>query len=319
MKTQLNTDDISLLRKAQLSSACDEECKQALELTLANIHENQLMSADTVGHLADVCRNVALIIEQVDIPLAEQLIELALALRASGPLLLDKSKEYKWLMELAQKGEAEINGLVFAFGEGTPANLLKALAYGTYEQHEAMLLKQFITAEDRVLELGAGIGYMGVLAMTHCKPASYTAYEANPVLMPFIKQNMERNKVQFEIRNVLLLDHEENKNFYVTPEFWASSLIQPKSGIYDTVTIPAQNKNVVMEELKPTALVVDIEGGEAEFFNELNLSSVNKIIMEIHPAVLDDVALTKLYAQLMGAGFLLHFYASSKVVLYWYR
>jgi FkbM family methyltransferase len=319
MKTEFNKDDIALLRKVQLSKACNTECKQALELALANIHENHLMSADRLNHLTDVCRNVALIIEWVDIPLAHQLMKLALALRPSGTLLLNKCNEYKWLIELAQKGLTDSNGLMFNFNENTPAFLLKILANGTYEQAETALIKQFITSEDRVLELGAGIGYMGVLAMTHCKPASYIAYEANPALIPLIKQNMESNKVQFDVRNAILLNHEKDQIFYVTPVFLGSSLIQPRSGTYETVMIPSHNKHVVIEELKPTALIVDIEGGEDEFFNELDLNSVNKIIMEIHPAVLDDVALSKLYGQLISAGFLLHFNASSKVVLYWYR
>ena len=69
-------------------------------------------------------------------------------------------------------------------------------------------------------------------------------------------------------------------DFYVTPAFWASSLIKPEEGEFECVKVQGVNKHDVLREIKPTALVVDIEGGEASFFEGLDLGSVNKIIME---------------------------------------
>lgn len=319
MKTQLQTGDMELLQACLVAGICRAELQQAIREILTQVKEGQSFDGEMGHRIADACRDAALEQENSDLLRARQLMSLALAIRPTGPLLQRKTREYERLLQVSRAGVTEINGLELAFGENPPVSLLRALANGNYEQHEAKLLLQFIGPEDRVLELGAGIGYMGVLAMTHCKPLSYTAYEANPALLPFISRNMERNGVRFEARNALLANAEGHRDFYVTPAFWASSLLQPDSGPYEQVSVPSVSKNAVMAELRPTALVVDIEGGEAEFFTGLELTSVNKIMMEIHPAVLDDATLSALYRQLLQEGFKLHFAASSKVVLYWYR
>jgi predicted transcriptional regulator len=108
-------------------------------------------------------------------------------------------------------------------------------------------------------------------------------------------------------------------DFYITPAFWASSLVKPASGEYSKVTVPALDKNEVINSIKPTALIVDIEGGEIEFFQDLDLTSVNKIILEIHPLVVSDQDLSVLYKSLLNLGFNLDFKTSTKVVNYWYR
>lgn len=319
MKTQLEAGDVELLQTCFSEGFCRSELQQAIREILAEVEVAQDFDAEMGHRIANVCRDVALELESRDLQLAQQLMSLAFLIRPSGPVLQQKTREYERLLQISRVGVTEVNDIELAFGEHPPVPLLRALANGSYEQHEAKLLLQFIGPEDRVLELGAGIGYMGVLAMTHCKPLSYTAYEANPALLPFIGRNMERNGVQFEARNALLGNESGHRTFYVTPAFWASSLLEPDSGPYEPVTVPSVDKNAVMEELQPTALVVDIEGGEAEFFTGLDLNSVNKIMMEIHPAVLDDITLSALYGLLLKEGFKLHFAASSKVVLYWYR
>lgn len=319
MKTQLQAKDIELLKACLTASVYREELQQAIRDILAEVEVDKEFDAETGRRIANACRDAALALESSNLLRAQQLMLLALAIRPSGPLLQQKTLDYERLLQVARAGVTKINDIELAFGENPPVPLLKALANGSYEQHEAKLLIEFIGLEDRVLELGAGIGYMGVLAMTHCKPSSYVAYEANPALLPFINQNMERNRVRFEARNALLTNENGSREFYVTPAFWASSLLKPDSEPYEQVRVPSVDKNAIMAELKPTALVIDIEGGEAEFFAELSLTSVNKIIMEIHPAVLDDATLSALYEQLFKEGFRLHFAASSKVVLYWYR
>ncbi|WP_319781516.1 FkbM family methyltransferase [Oceanisphaera sp. IT1-181] len=319
MKIRLEAEDVKIVQKCLSTAVCSNEQQQALHEIMAKAEAGIEFDTEMSDHIANTCRDIALSLEASDLYCAQQLMSLALAIRPSGPLLQKKTHEYAKLLQVFESGSTECNGIKLAFGENLPLPLLKALANGSYEQHEAKLLMQFIGPEDRVLELGAGIGYMGSLAMTYCKPLTYTAYEANPALLPLIMSNMERNRVQFEARNTLLADTKASRDFYVTPAFWASSLLEPDSEPYQKVTVAAVDKNVVMDELKPTALVVDIEGGEAEFFAGLDLTTVNKIIIEIHPAVLDDATLSTLYASLLNKGFKLNFSASSKVVLYWYR
>lgn len=319
MKTRLEVGDVDLLKGCLSNAAFSDDHQCAFAEILTKAASGVQFDVETGNRIVDVCRDAAVSVETLELNLACQLMELALAIRPSGSMLQKKVREYARIVGISEAGVTECNGVELEFGRKPPVPLLRALANGSYEQHEAKLLVQFITSDDRVLELGAGIGYMGTLAMSRCNPLSYTAYEANPALLPFIYRNMERNGVRFEPRNALLANEEGMRDFYVTPAFWASSLIPPDAEPYETVTVPAVDKNVVMEELKPTVLVVDIEGGEAEFFDGLNLGSVTKIMMEIHPAVLDDATLSGLYRLLLNEEFRLNIKASSKVVLYWYR
>lgn len=319
MKKKLQSSDVKFLKLFLREGEARDELRQALCDILTSDEISKEFDAEMGSTIANTCRDLALGLEVSDLYRAQRLMQLALAIRPSGPLLQQKAHEYERLLQVEEAGVTEINGISLAFGNSPPTPLLRALANGSYEQHEAKLLMEFIGIEDRVLELGAGIGYMGVLAMTYCKPQSYVAYEANPALLPYIRRNMELNGVWFQARNALLADEVGDREFYVTPAFWASSLLQPTIGEYEQVKVPAVDKNVVMAELKPTAMVVDIEGGEAEFFVGLDLTSVSKVLMEIHPAVLNDATLSALYAMLLKEGFMLHFKASSKAVLYWYR
>jgi FkbM family methyltransferase len=274
---------------------------------------------DDVNVLADVCRDVALAYEADDLILAKKFMELAHSYRNTGLFIKQKLKEYNLFYDVLDKGSVVIDGAEFVFGDTPPYALLKALANGSYERDEARLLKEFISESDTVLELGSGIGFMGVLAQKYIKCREYVAFEANPNLIAVIKKNMQQNEVSFDIRNAVLMNESGKVNFYITPAFWASSLIKPVSGQYVLASIPAVDKNEVINEIKPTALVIDIEGGEVEFFKGLNLSTVNKIVLEMHPQVLEDVQLSELYETLLAEGFILNFKESFKNVNYWYR
>lgn len=273
-----------------------------------------------LNRIADLLRDIALSFESIDLLLAHQCMMLAKKYRKSGPIINQKIDEYEKFLEILNSGNTIIQGLRFSFGhQEPPFPLLKALTTGSYEKDEVRLLKDYVQPEDVVLELGAGIGFMGCVAQTFIKCKQYVSFEANPNLIEIIRNNMQRNNVVFDIRNAVLMDESSEVDFYITPAFWASSLIQPVSGDYKKVTVPALDKNKTINEIKPTTLIVDIEGGEADFFDGLDLTSVNKIILEVHPLILDDMALSNLYLNLFSIGFQLDFKASTKVVNYWHR
>ncbi len=264
-------------------------------------------------------RDSAVALGKVDVNMAYGLISMAHVLRPSGSVITAKAEELKTLVQISKTGECQLDGLAMQFGEVPSSILLKALANGTYEKNEAILLKKTLEKNDIVLEVGAGIGYMGITAMKSGLCKRYVAYEANPDLIPLIENNMTNNGVKFEINNAVLLSKVTWMPFYLTPDFWASSLVKPLFGVYEEISIGSVNKNKVIKALEPTMLVIDIEGGEADFFKNINLYTIKKIILEIHPKVLSDEALSKLYSSLLSKGFILDFQLSRRQVLFWYR
>ncbi|MBQ0756095.1 MAG: FkbM family methyltransferase [Amphritea sp.] len=264
-------------------------------------------------------RDSAIALEKIDINSAYALMKLAHKLRPNGPYIKEKFEEWSERLGITILDIYEFNNVELTVGETPPPALQKALMSGSYEKNEVSLLHQFLVKGEIVLELGAGIGFMGISAMKTDLCDRYVAYEANPKLIPVILDNMDRNKVSFELHNQLLVDGDGSSPFYITPAFWSSSLVKPTEGNYEVVNVKTVDKNQVIRSVLPSMLIVDIEGGEAVLFNDLDLNSVNKIILEIHPRVLSDQVLSDIYKTLLTEGFILNFNQSFKNVLYWSR
>ncbi len=62
-----------------------------------------------------------------------------------------------------------------------------ALRNGTYEADETRSLPQVVQSGDRVLELGAGMGFVSTILANRTEAAKIIAMEANPLLIPFIR------------------------------------------------------------------------------------------------------------------------------------
>lgn len=276
-------------------------------------------SALTGQGAADLYRDAAIALEYVDPHLAARLVTLALRIRPNGPRLQRLRTETMALTDMISSGHCAIGGKRLEFGITPPAPLLRALFTGTYEQQEADLLRRFIADGETVLELGAGLGYLGISAISTGRCSRYVAYEANAGLIPLIERNMATNEAPFELHHGLLGGQVGEREFHLAPDFWASSLIKPAGADYTTVKVPCFDKNEVIRALSPTMLVVDIEGGESELFRDWDIQGVRKIILEIHPEKLSDRKLSRLYQSLLEHGFFLNFKASYKNVLYWYR
>jgi len=284
-------------------------------LAFADLHKLKVMAENEPISFEEL-RDTAVALEQVDLDRAYTLMKFALYLRPNAPFPRERIELYENMRDVIASGCAEISGVTLSIDENVSQLIVRTLVTGNYENHELMLAKSNVCAQDTVLELGSGIGYLANAISPLCR--KYIAYEANPNLIPLIKSSRERNNTTFEIRNGIVLNKAGEVSFYITPDFWASSLVKPE-GEYTTVPIKSFNKNDVVSEIQPTVLIVDIEGGEYQFFKNLQCESVRKIVLEIHPDVLSDDELHETYQFLFDQGFKQDFKQSSKTVLYWYR
>jgi len=316
LKYKYTEADLALIQSAgeSLKQKSVELSKKLLSFPL-KMTNHQSSSKDFVV----LFRDAAIELEVIDMIISYRLMSLAHRLKPNGSFIKKKLNELVLLSMVAEQGICNLGGLNMEFGPTPSFRLLKALSTGSYEKSEVSLLKQFLVEGEIVLELGAGIGYMGSTAIKSGLCKRYIAYEANPNLIPIIKSNMARNNTFFEINNKILLNEKVKQPFYIVDDFWASSLIKPTDDHYQQVSIQAQDKNEIIKLIAPTMLVIDIEGGEADFFKDLHMGSIKKIILEIHPNVLSDNSLCAIYTFLLGEGFILNFKSSLKNVLYWYR
>jgi len=90
----------------------------------------------------------------------------------------------------------ELNGVALVCPEGQLTdNIRGKLASGEYEGSEARAVMMRVKAGQRVLELGAGLGYIGALAARIVGAKNVTSVEANPDMIMAIRDNYALNGV----------------------------------------------------------------------------------------------------------------------------
>lgn len=191
-----------------------------------------------------------------------------------------------------------------------------------YETPEVMGLPKFIRKKDRVLELGAGIGFISTYLSKVLGVSHVSCVEANPKLCEFIARVHSVNGVSnAQIWNAVALSDvegipdEKTLPFYVTTPFWSSSMIQPSGDAYVTQDVPVIRLSDIVAEVSPTVIVCDIEGGEADLFEKVDLSGVRYIYMELHTRTCGGTGIVKVFENMHRHGFFYHQGVSSAGVV----
>jgi len=91
-------------------------------------------------------------------------------------------------------------------------------------------------------------------------------------------------------------------NFYVTRDFWASSLLRPAEPC-EEVSVPVYDLNEEVRRTNPTFLLMDIEGGEYDLIKTINFHTICKISAELHTYVLGQDRIDEIRAIMNRAGF----------------
>lgn len=201
----------------------------------------------------------------------------------------------------------DVSGIKIPFSSHVISkNMEKRLRRNRYEGSEATKSAIAVREDDRVIELGAGIGYLSSVVCKGSKPEKYIAIEANPDLIPVIIETHRLNEISnVEVLNGILTDGpEESYDFYLRDEFWASSM-EPDSRPYVRVEkVPKISASGLFRKVKPTVLLIDIEGAEAELLESLDLRSVREIVIELHPKIYGLNGTGKILRLLSNQGFL---------------
>lgn len=185
--------------------------------------------------------------------------------------------------------------------------VLKFMREGRYESREGKILNQIIDDGERVLELGGGLGFISTIAAKNKKTAAVRTYEANPNLAEVIAATHGLNSVtDVEVRTGVLVREARHESvpFYLRRDFWGSSLAR-KAGETNVqeVMVPVHELSWVIGEFRPTMIVCDIEGGEADLFDGRALPGVNKVLVELHQPVIGPKGMKTVFDGFSQAGF----------------
>src|SRR5208282_1075121 len=180
----------------------------------------------------------------------------------------------------------DIDGIKIGLHRGLSFPLVKAIITHRYEESERKLLAQAsLHANDIVVELGTGLGYLASICARAIGSDRVFTYEANPQLEPLIRNTFKLNEVSPNLRICLCGKERGVANFYTARHFTSSSTIKTDEhiGVVQVDVIPLQEE---LDRIKPTVFIADIEGGEYELFRDFSFATCRMIMLEVHPDVL---------------------------------
>ncbi|MFJ5487199.1 class I SAM-dependent methyltransferase [Hansschlegelia beijingensis] len=178
---------------------------------------------------------------------------------------------------------------------------------GRYEIREASAIQSYMKGGERVLELGGGLGFISTLVARFKRPASYTVVEADPRLIPVIKETHKLNGVTgVRVENCVATSDPAALaagfcTMKIAKTFWGSSVKAQANGS-EGVLIEAIPLEKFLREGEPEVLIADIEGGELDLFHGIEMPSVNLVILELHPGMIGDHGVAHVEAELARMG-----------------
>jgi FkbM family methyltransferase len=186
----------------------------------------------------------------------------------------------------------------------TPA-IRRAILEKRFEAEEAARVPEIVRHGDRVLEIGAGIGFMSTLLSRQRRVASIVAVEANPHLIDYMARLHACNGVTKVRRLNAVLTNEPvaSRTFYLRRDFWMGSLLPGPNPWLDTVSVPTANFDALLRDEGVSLIVCDIEGAESFIFEDASLDGVDRILVEVHDHVTGLSGVGAMFRTLYAKGF----------------
>ncbi len=185
-------------------------------------------------------------------------------------------------------------------------NLERALSSGRYENHEADALLLHLRPGDRLLDLGAGLGFICALAAGILGEDAVIGVEAGPETGKLARRNLAANgfKGVKVLKGAAVGTGEGEVEFGQRPAFWASAIKGPEGWPEnaEVIRVPARPVRKLLAKFAPTALCCDIEGGELEVLTQ-PLPGVRLVVVETHPQVYGAGGVARIVAALRAQGF----------------
>lgn len=189
-----------------------------------------------------------------------------------------------------------LNGVALGVPAGLATDAIaQKLSEGTYEGDEARAVDRCVRPGFRVLELGAGLGYIGALAAQKTEPANVLSVEANPDLIPVIRANHARNNVaDISLMQGAVVGHAPEgatAKFHIAGGFTGSRL-GAMGGRQEAV--PLIGFHELIRAHRPHVVLMDVEGAEAEYFDRPWKCPLRFCVMEIHPKQYEATVIKKI-------------------------
>lgn len=168
----------------------------------------------------------------------------------------------------------------------------RKIACGEYEGPEAEAARKRIRPGMKVLEIGAGLGYVSSVCAQMAGPESVVSLEANPKMISAARANLVRNgfgDVVLEHGAIVGNGHHSDTvNFRAGGLFWGGATLSVGEKRNDMISVPAYRVRPLLMEVRPRFVMLDVEGGEADLFKKPWPPFVRFVVLELHPKKYDN-------------------------------
>lgn len=212
-----------------------------------------------------------------------------------------RSLRERWY-RLTRSRHVTLSGVrIHAVGDGIPPEITRLLLRGDYEFAERKLLLQVARPGDRVLEVGAGIGVLGLVAAGVCGPDNVLSYEPNPATLPLIEANHALNRLHPGVRPKAITANGGPITLFRTGNIISSSLIERNAS--EAIAVESDRLEDAIADFSPTILLMDAEGAEVELLPLCDLSSIRAIVVETHAKITGPDSVATLRQHITEKGF----------------
>lgn len=227
-----------------------------------------------------------------------------------------KTKPY--LRRLLKPSSLRVHGvdILMDYDRWSP-RMVHLLSTENYEASEARAIRQLVEPNDRVADIGGGIGFSGSLAAQIVGSANLAVYEANPEAAETIRRTLAHNSFDSPVHNYAVVDDDYRGSsiaFNVSAVLCASSTLDI-SGESRKIEVPVIRFGEILRTFRPTVVLMDIEGAEYGALMKSDLVGVSKLCVEVHPAIIGDAQVTAVVRRVIEQGFLIDFALSTPSVI----
>jgi FkbM family methyltransferase len=188
-------------------------------------------------------------------------------------------------------GLVRLDGCVFRCPDNETRDLI---VDGIYEGPERFAIKRFMRRDVPVVEFGGSIGVVACVANRRLRnPGKHVVVEADPGLIPMLKENRDRNRSAFEIIHAAAGARDATVRIHLGGGALNASLIRVSDNYQD---VPGIKLAAILQErgFDRCVVVSDIEGAESLLIRDeiaTFQAKVETLIVEFHPAISgpDDV------------------------------
>ena len=203
---------------------------------------------------------------------------------------------------LTRPSTISIHGIQLPIPDDSSEQYRKSLYRERHERRLALMIAAKLQPEDIVLEMGSGRGCLSTLCAKTIGSDRVFTFEANPALIPFIQSVYSLNAVSPKLENAAVGTAEGTVSFYVNNARSDSSSLLDEAGKGEEIQTRQVDVNKLLSVIKPTFLVVDIEGAEDSVLRAAKLDGVRIIALELHKH-LGEECIANLIATIKAQGF----------------